>query len=680
MKQKGFTLGIIGIFTLLPWLLYAQTSRQVLDLNKDWRFHFAWDVRKDAPLQLVNLPHTWNAQEAVDGKMNYTRDAAIYEKDLSIADIPTQKRVYLQFQGVNSHAQVFVNNHFVGEHKGGYTKFCLEITNFLRRDTTNKLSVWVSNAVAFDILPLTGDFNVYGGIHRPVSLLVTSRDCISPLDYGSSGVYLSPRLSDDEKDGVVGIKTVLSLTSGSDVMIKTSLKDEGGKIISSTEEKVSSEKKEIAQSLKIKNPHLWQVAPKPYLYHITTQLWKGSQLLDEVTQPLGFRLYHVSPDSGLVLNGKYQDLYGFGFHEDLEKKGSAMSLADLKKDMAIVSESGANSLRMTHYPHSSYIYDFADSAGIVLWSEIPMVGPGGYTGTGYYKNPELENQARQVLKEMVLQNYNHPSVFFWGLFNELKLDYDDPRPFVKSLDSLCKSLDPSRPTTCATFLDGDHYNDVSDVIAWNKYYGWYGGKFSDIGAWADATHSKFPKKPIAISEYGAGASVKDHDNGDTAPNPSGKFHPEEWQTAFHIAHWKQLKDRPFVWGKYIWALSDFGSSIRTEGDRNGINDKGLVTYDRSIKKDAFYFYKANWNPNPMVYIAERRYNKRKEKAIRIRVFANVPNVTLIVNGKTIGMKSPNSEHIIDWESVALKPGKNQIAVKASKGDTIFTDSYWITKE
>ncbi|MCH5718375.1 glycoside hydrolase family 2 TIM barrel-domain containing protein [Niabella hibiscisoli] len=289
--------------------------------------------------------------------------------------------------------------------------------------------------------------------------------------------------------------------------VRSILYDASKKTIGMVESAVKNGDTSVNAVLTIQNPRLWNSRQDPYLYKIVTQLREQGKVVDEVEQPLGLRYYRVSSDSGLFLNGRYLDLYGFGLHEDVAGKGSAMSRGDFKKDIDLVLETGANALRFTHYPHSGEMYRLADSSGIILWSEIPLVGPGGYTGTGYMASASLQHQARQLMIEMIRQNYNHPSVFFWGLFNELKLDYDNPIPFLEELNALAKNEDPSRLTTCASFLDNDQFNHVSDLIAWNKYYGWYGGKFSDIGPWADKLHHQFPRKPIAISEYGAGAAL-----------------------------------------------------------------------------------------------------------------------------------------------------------------------------
>ncbi|RQP09202.1 MAG: beta-galactosidase, partial [Parapedobacter sp.] len=479
-----------SIITLVVCLLALKgytgepTPRIRMNLDSDWRFHFAYDVRKNAPHQQVTLPHTWNAEDVFGGRLRYYRDMGIYERELTYDPAWKGKRVFLFFEGANSVADVLVNRQFVTQHKGGYTAFCAEITPYLQADTGNTLTVHVSNAARMDVLPLAGDFNVYGGLHRSVWLLVTEENCISPLDYASSGVYIrTEKITGTEAS--VSVVTKLSLMSPTPGLeVRTMVKDAAGIEVAYEQTTVSAADSRTHQQLVISEPHRWNGKADPYRYAVTVQLLQNKQLVDEVTQPLGLRTFNMDADSGFVLNGSRLDLYGFGRHEDVAGRGSALHNSDHEKDMALIVESGATAMRLTHYPHSRYFYDLADQNGIVLWTEIPLVGPGGYTGTGFINTPELKTHARQLLTELIRQHYNHPSIIFWGLFNELKLDYDDPIPFLTELMALAKKEDPSRIITSASFIDTDHFNAVSDVIAWNKYYGWYGGAFEDIGTWA----------------------------------------------------------------------------------------------------------------------------------------------------------------------------------------------------
>lgn len=660
MKIVGF---LLSCSCLLSFFSRAQDrlSREHVDLNKEWRFHFSYDVRRDALVQHITLPHTWNARDVFDGTIDYCRTTGVYDRRI-VADPSWQgKRVFLYFEGANSVADVFVNGRFVTEHKGGYTAFCVEITGKLLFDKANDLTVYVSNAYRTDVIPLSGDFNVYGGLHRSVSLIITDKNCITPLDDASPGVFIDQKVRG--ASAVVDVRTELSVGQGEQgLSVSTVIKDASQKKVAGMRSPVSSGTA-VRQTLTIPHPHLWNGRKDPYLYHVVVQLIRGDKVIDEVGQPLGLRYYKVDADSGFILNGRYLDLHGFGRHEDVEGRGSALLPSDQEKDMALIMESGANAMRLTHYPHSNYFYDLADRNGLVLWTEIPLVGPGGYKGMGFINSASLKEQIKQMLRELIRQQYNHPSIFFWGLFNELKLDNDDPVPFLHELNALAKAEDPSRLTTCATFLGDDVLNDVSDVMAWNKYFGWYGGRVGDIGVWADGVHRKLPRKPVAISEYGAGANIAQHSSDRYAPHPEGDFHPEEWQTDLHEASWGELCKRRFIWGKFVWAFSDFGSSIRDEGDLKGLNDKGLITYDRGIKKDAFYFYKANWSDTPMVYITGKRNARRTEDIITVKVYTNQPRAMLFVNGESLGSMGRDTLGRVIWTHVRLRPGNNVILVR-----------------
>lgn len=650
-------------------------ARQLISLNLGWRFHYLYDVRKIFQQQQVDIPHTWNNRPGPD-TLNYNRTAAIYERSLSLKKEWRGKRFFLYFEGVNSSCSVFVNNKYVDSHTGGYTAFCFEITAFVNFEAENIITVQVSNAFSYGALPVAGDFNIYGGIHRPVSLLITPQNCISPLDFASPGVYVDP-ISVSEKVAKIGIKTVLSFAQpNSKLQLMTQIIDAKNRIIKENILPVSADTT-LNDMLTVSQPHLWNGVKDPYRYKVTVSILAGTRLIDSVSVYTGLRYFKVDPQKGLLLNGHYLNIRGVCRHEDVFGKGSALGDTDQERDIALIRELGANGVRLTHYPQSRLFYDLCDRYGLVVWSEIPLVGPGGYRGAGFVNSPVLKKQARQVLAEMIKQNYNHPAVLFWGLYNELKLDYDDPRNFIKELDQLTKQLDPGRLTAGATFLDGAAFNGLTDLIGWNKYYGWYGGDAKDLGVWADQTHSLYPQQAFALSEYGAGGSAFKHESEGLHPLPDSRFHPEEGQTAFHEKSWHDLAKRPFIWGKFIWVLADLGSSIRNEGDQPGINDKGLVTYDRAIKKDAFYFYKANWNDEPMLHLTERRFAERKDSVISVKAYTNFPVAELYVNGKSQGTLQKDSLCRLIWPAVRLKSGLNHIKIIAQKGNLRLVDScYW----
>ena len=654
--------------------------RTFILLDKGWGYRPVSDTGLKSSMKQVTVPHTWNANY-IPGTRSYNREMMVYRRDLEITPDMKDKRLFLYFEGVNSSATVLVNNKSVGSHKGGYTAFCMEVTDYAKQGT-NKLEVWVTNAYNPEILPISGDFNIYGGIHRPCHLLVTEQDCISPLFYASPGVFIhQDKVS--EKQAQITVETMLSLRGKKQgLKVRTTIEDVKGNIISQNiEQNVTNEN--VKQPFVIDHPVLWNAKQNPHLYKVIVELLDNGKVIDRVEQRTGLRYFSVDADKGFFLNGKYLDLYGFCLHEEVEGKGSALSAEDHERDMELVKESGATSLRLVHYPHSESIYHLSDENGIVLWTEIPMVGPGGYDFCGFINTDGLKEHARQVLKELVYQKYNHPSICFWGIFNEIRTNYDNAEPFARELHELYKEIDPSRLTTLASCDDPKFYQNCSDLMAWNKYIGWYGSRNAPetAGNFFDKAKAASNGKPVAISEYGGGANVEHHFSmKENDVKPSGQFHPEEGQTYIHEGNWSAFAQRPYMWAKYIWVFADFQSSIRNEGGKPGINDKGLVTYDRKIKKDAFYFCKANWSTEPMIYITSRRFTERPEANVQVKVYSNLRENTLYVNGKKIGKQKSDSLHRVVWQNVTLSKGENRIRVEGkSKAGVIEDTCVWYLK-
>ena len=654
--------------------------RTFILLDKGWGYRPVSDTGLKSSMKQVTVPHTWNANY-IPGTRSYNREMMVYRRDLEITPDMKDKRLFLYFEGVNSSATVLVNNKSVGSHKGGYTAFCMEVTDYAKQGT-NKLEVWVTNAYNPEILPISGDFNIYGGIHRPCHLLVTEQDCISPLFYASPGVFIhQDKVS--EKQAQITVETMLSLRGKKQgLKVRTTIEDVKGNIISQNiEQNVTNEN--VKQPFVIDHPVLWNAKQNPHLYKVIVELLDNGKVIDRVEQRTGLRYFSVDADKGFFLNGKYLDLYGFCLHEEVEGKGSALSAEDHERDMELVKESGATSLRLVHYPHSESIYHLSDENGIVLWTEIPMVGPGGYDFCGFINTDGLKEHARQVLKELVYQKYNHPSICFRGIFNEIRTNYDNAEPFARELHELYKEIDPSRLTTLASCDDPKFYQNCSDLMAWNKYIGWYGSRNAPetAGNFFDKAKAASNGKPVAISEYGGGANVEHHFSmKENDVKPSGQFHPEEGQTYIHEGNWSAFAQRPYMWAKYIWVFADFQSSIRNEGGKPGINDKGLVTYDRKIKKDAFYFYKANWSTEPMIYITSRRFTERPEANVQVKVYSNLRENTLYVNGKKIGKQKSDSLHRVVWQNVTLSKGENRIRVEGkSKAGVIEDTCVWYLK-
>ena len=677
---------LIGIFIMSSHItVKSEEPRKIIPLDKEWGYKPISSTKKDAPLIAVTLPHTWNANY-LEGTTLYNREMMVYQRNLEVTPTMKDKRLFLYFEGVNSSADVFINRQTAGNHLGGYTAFCLEITDYVTSGN-NELEVWVSNAYRTDILPISGDFNIYGGIHRPCRLIVTDKNCISPVFYASPGIFIHQD-NISKQSAEITVESIFSLKDKKQgLTLKTNILDANGKIAASAETAVTGEN--IKQPLTIANPSLWNGKKNPYLYTVISELYDNGKLIDKVQQKTGFRFFSADPDKGFFLNGEYLNLYGFNRHEDVEGKGSALTLEDYNIDMQLINETGATAMRLAHYPHAETMYDLCDENGIVLWTEIPFVGPGGYAYTGYVHN--VEDNARQSLKELLYQKYNHPSICFWGIFNEILLnegtkfkEYDNPVAFIKELNALFKSLDKSRLTAFATCVDQTQYLDCADLVAWNKYFGWYSDAAPGAGKFFDNVKNNSNNKAVGVSEYGAGASIHHHQWPLDSKSNSGSnivdgnfpasFHPEEAQTNCHEGNWSAFIERPYLWAKFIWVFADYQSSIRREGDKAGINDKGLITYDRSVKKDAFYFYKANWNPKPMLYISSRRFTERTNPQTQVKVYSNLKEATLYINEKKIGTVKKDKLNRMIWDNITLSSGKNEIRVKGKSGKQSLEDA------
>lgn len=655
------------VLLLFSTSLFA--SRKEILLNNDWSFRFSHQVQKGSE-QRVNLPHTWNSQDALSGKQDYYRGMGNYGKTLFVKPEWKGKRLYLRFEGVNTIANLFVNDTHVGEHRGGYGAFVFEITDLVKYGENNKLLVKVNNALQLDIMPLVGDFNFYGGIYRDVNLIITEPVSVSLTDYASPGVYLiQNKVTKEQADIKANVVLSNALSAPQPVQVNVKIWD-GQKLIQEqhTDVMVAGRNNQVATlEMTVKKPHLWNGRTDPFMYQTEVTLLLEGKEIDKIIQPLGLRFYHVDAEKGFFLNGEHLKLQGVCRHQDRAERGNALYKEHHEEDAAIMLEMGTNAVRLAHYPQATYFYDLMDKNGLVVWAEIPFIGPGGYQDRGFTDQPSFRANGKEQLKELIRQHYNHPSICFWGLFNELKTHGDNPIEYIKELNELAHQEDPTRPTTAASFLSYDSdINKITDVIAWNQYFGWYGGSPADMGKWADAAHNAFPQYKIGVSEYGAGASIYHQQDSVKPGTASGWWHPENFQTYYHIGNWQAIAERPFIWGSFIWNLYDFGAAHRTEGDRPGINDKGLVTFDRKVKKDAFYFYKANWNKDDkFVYIANRRHRDRSRPQTDIMVFSNQPEIELVVNGKSQGKQTPDAYATFNWKGIELQEGSNVIEARST---------------
>lgn len=669
---------------LAAWLAAFGADAQRHDqlLNDNWQFRFGHQVEKNTVAR-VDLPHTWNAQDALSGRTDYKRGLGHYERRLFVPADWKGQRLYLRFEGANSIADLFVNGRHAGQHRGGYGAFVFEITDFVNYGKANTLRVSVNNAETLELMPLVGDFNFYGGLYRDVHLVRTGPTCISLLDHGSSGIRL---VQDSVSKDYAAIRALVALSNGSDTATQAEVllrlldgdREVAAQRLTLTLPPDSSVEGSLPVSLR--RPHLWDGRRDPFRYRAEVSLWRNGHEVDRVEQPLGLRYYHIDPERGFFLNGRHLPLRGVCRHQDRSEVGNALRREHHDEDAAIMAEMGANAVRLAHYPQAEYFYDLMDRYGFIVWAEIPFVGPGGYSDEGFVNLPAFRQNGREQLVELIRQHYNHPSIVVWGLFNELSMRGEDPVPYIKELNDLAHREDPTRLTVAASNTDGA-LNFVTDAMAWNRYDGWYGGTPAGLGQWLDHMHTTHPDLRIAISEYGAGASLYHQQDTLVKTVAASFWHPENWQTHYHMANWREIAARPFVWGSFIWNLFDFGAAHRHEGDRVGINDKGLVSFDRRTRKDAFYFYKANWNKEiPLLYLAERRCTRRTRPVQTFMAFTNQPEAELFVNGTSCGHAKTDSLGTVRWNGVRLRPGQNEIRVVSGRGTHQLTDGYTCTLE
>lgn len=636
---------------------FAASPRTDTLLSVGWRFQReettgAEAVRfDDSRWSSVTVPHTWNAQDGQDGGDNYYRGPGWYRMRLpTIRDLGTRS-VYLKLEGAATVTDVFVNGSKVGDHRGNFGMFCFEITDKLHDGVDNLVAVRVTNEAQPDVAPQAGDFTIFGGLYRPVHLLVTGRQCISPLVFASPGVRIAQRnVSASSADLEVSTTLRNAATIAAPVEVRFTLRDAQSKEIASLSTKLdlkAGDAQEIAQHLKIPSPHLWNGVADPYLYTATAELLRDGRVIDSVVQPIGFRSYKVDPNSGFWLNGKPYRLHGVNRHQDRLDKGWAISDADHQEDARILAELGCNAVRLAHYQHSQTFYDQCDRLGLIVWAELPLIDKMEPDNTALRANLD------QQLTELITQSFNHPSICFWSLFNELRVTKEKPvgfyAPAIRQLNGLAKSLDPTRLTAAASCVPNDvPVNTIPDVIGFNTYPGWYSGEPRDFARYLDDIHTTYPAQCVGITEYGAGASIHQHEVPPQKPKHNGPWHPEEWQSLVHESDWAIASQRPWIWGTFVWNGFDFAIDRRKEGDQPGRNDKGLGTYDRKVRKDAYRFYQANWTSAPMVSIASRRFTPRPAGETTVTVYSNCEEVELSLNGKSLGSRKPDGIHVLRW--------------------------------
>ena len=616
--------------------------RKILNLNQNWAFlkDMAQVPGDLAGAEFVNLPHTWNALDGQDGGNDYFRGSCCYVKSIPAEELPQAECYYLEIRGANSSADVYLDGEKLAHHDGGYSTWRVDIS----KKPTGQIAIIVDNAANDRVYPQTADFTFYGGLYRDVNLIAVNKTHFDLDFFGSTGIRVTPVV--EGKDAKVEVRTyVTDLQEGDTISCR--ILDASGMPVAQT----------VCQgtaNFTITNAHLWHGRKDPYLYTAEAIILRDNQVIDCVTARFGCRSFDIDPEKGFFLNGESYPLRGVSRHQDRLGIGNALLPEHHKEDMDLICEVGATTIRLAHYQHDQYFYDLCDERGMVVWAEIPYISNHMATAR--------ENTVTQM-KELLAQNYNHPSIVVWGLSNEITMSGAKDPDLIENhwiLNDLCHEWDKTRLTTmaCISMCGIDEgYVHIPDAVSYNHYFGWYGGDTSMNGPWFDKFHAKYPSFPIGCSEYGCEAL-----NWHTS-NPTQGDYTEEYQAYYHEELIKQLFTRPYLWATHVWNMFDFGADARAEGGENGQNHKGLMTFDRKYKKDSFYAYKAWLNPEPMIHLCGKRYIDRVEDVTKVTVYSNQPEVELFANGVSLGKKTAE-DHFFYFDV----PNSGETRLEAVAGD------------
>ena len=605
--------------------------RQIMNLNRKWAFS---KEATCAPTEIstkwnfVNLPHCFNAIDGQDGDADYYRGTAFYAKSIQQLDLPQADRYYLEINGANSSAKVHWNGKVIASHDGGYSTWRVDVTDEIA--ATNLIVLEVDNAPSTTVYPQNADFTFYGGVYRDVNLICVSESHFDLTYYGGPGIKVTPTI--DGNDAHVEVEVFVKNMGEGQYFQYTLIDGEGNAVANA----VSTDTKFTTT---IEHVHKWHGRKDPYLYTAEVNLVEGKEILDNVSTRFGCRSFEIDPDRGFILNGEEYPLRGVSRHQDRWGLGNALLPEHHKEDMELICEVGATTIRLAHYQHAQYFYDLCDEYGQIIWAEIPYITN--------HLNEGVENTRTQMM-ELIVQNYNHPSIVVWGLSNEINAGTEADEQIIPNhhmLNDLCHRMDPTRLTTMAAVSTAPTHNpyiSIPDTVSYNHYFGWYGGELEDYGPWFDKFHAEHPNQPIGCSEYGCEA-LNWHNS-----KPDAGDYSEEYQAVYHESLIRQLFPRKYLWATHVWNMFDFGADGRNEGGENGQNHKGLVTFDRSYKKDSFYAYKAWLNPEPMVHLCGKRYVDRVEDVTKVTVYSNFPAVELFANGESLGVKE-SVDHFFYFE-------------------------------
>ena len=618
--------------------------REIISLNENWTLSFP---KGDHATEQVNLPHTWNAVDGNDGNGSYLRTTGVYTRTFTAPKQPREGgRTYVEVLAAALNSTVKVNGQVATTHEGGFSIFRADVTD-LCHEGENELTIEVSNEDTPSMYPSSADFTFYGGLYRGVNL-ISVPDAHFDLDYyGGPGMMVTPVPTEDGGANFT-IKSFVT-NPADDLTVMYSIEDCFGREVASAVR--GSADTEV--TIYVPDAQLWSM-DEPNLYTVVATLQRNNEEVDEIAANVGVRSFKVTPDEGFSINGVPTPLRGVSRHQDRVFEGNALTAEEHYDDAMLIKELGANTIRLAHYQHSQDFYDACDEIGFAVWAEIPFISV-------FKKGEGAHKHVMEEMKELIIQNYNHPSIMFWGISNEILIGgiSQELVDTHHDLEKLCKELDPTRLTTIAhvstTPVNGPMHH-ITDLESYNHYFGWYGGKMEQNGPWLDQFHAEHPDICIGISEYGCEGIINWHSN-----TPQCKDYTEEYQALYHEHMAQVFEDRPWVWASHVWNMFDFGCAARNEGGVSGRNNKGLITMDRKTKKDSYFVYQAYWTQTPMVHIAGRRHAQRAGETTEIKVYSNQDTVVLYVNGKEVGQQTA---HRVFKFNVALNDGFNTIVAVA----------------
>ncbi len=648
-----YTLFLLAALTMASSL----SARQTFSLNRDWKF-FTYSENNST---IVNLPHQWNS-DALGGKLDYYRSTGNYLRYIDFKPEWRGKRIFLRFGGANLIADVLVNGRHAGRHEGGSGAFIFEISDLLNFNGRDLVWVIVSNANQTTVLPSAGNEISYGGLFREVSIIIEDDTHIALDHFASEGIYIHTRkVTNDIVEGEVEVRVTSNVAQSATLSLV--IKAPEGKE-QTTSQRIRTQNGTISAFIpfQIKSPQLWNGVEAPNLYDFQVRLNDG----DPLTVQTGFRYYEVGKE-GFMLNGRPYPIRGVVMHRDRALTGTAISESEVLEDIRFAVEMGANAIRVVGGSHHPAFYRICDNIGLMVINDLPLMGATTLNGKGFFNTESFRENGKQQLQEMIFQQYNHPSVVIWNLFSELEARGDSPVEYLRELHSLCKRLDPNRFTSGWSNQDGE-INFVTDLVVWSHNLGWMEGNPEDIQVWQEQLHTvpEWSSMHSAVS-YKCGGNIFHQSDVLQKPLATSSWHPERWQTHFHETYLEALSDDNHFWGLFVDGLFDY-ASVDAHRSAGGVCDMGVVSFNRQVRKDAFYLYKANWGNDDFIYIAERRWTSRISKTQTIKVYTNMPEVELTVNSEFLGTKE-SVNGIATWENVALKSGPNSI--EASSGG--FTD-------